>query len=157
MLPIGHLGPAPGWGQPRDTRLTHPEQRTLLTLWSIFRSPLMMGGNLPQTDAWTEALLTNPDVLEVDQHSTNNRLALQRLDSTVWTAQSADGKSTYLALFNHTNHKLIFQAPFSDLSLPATSYTLADLWDHKPIPTQTSLTLTLEPHGAALLRATQEK
>src|SRR6266699_1638004 len=43
MLPIGRLEPAAGWGKPRATRLTQDEQRTQLTLWSIFRSPLMMG------------------------------------------------------------------------------------------------------------------
>ncbi len=157
MLPIGHLGPAPGWGQPRDTRLTHPEQRTLLTLWSIFRSPLMMGGNLPQTDAWTESLLTNPDVLGVDQHSNANRLALQRLDSTVWTAQSADSHSTYLAIFNQTNQPLTFRAPWSELGLTAATYALKDLWTHTQLPPQSTLTITLEPHGSALLRATPEK
>ena len=50
MLPVGYLGPAPGWGKARQTRLTHGEQRTLLTLWSIFRSPLMIGANLPFND-----------------------------------------------------------------------------------------------------------
>src|ERR1035441_4663157 len=46
MLPLGHLGPVPGWGQPRDTRFTAAEQQTLLTLWSMARSPLILGANL---------------------------------------------------------------------------------------------------------------
>ena len=58
MLPIGRLEPAAGWGKPRATRLTQDEQRTQLTLWSIFRSPLMMGGNLTLSDEWTKSLLT---------------------------------------------------------------------------------------------------
>ncbi len=45
--------PVAGWEKPRTTRLTHDEQRTLLTLWSIFRSPLIMGGNLTLSDEWT--------------------------------------------------------------------------------------------------------
>src|SRR5215469_16944087 len=45
MLPLGTLGPLPGWGQPRKTRLTDDEQRTLVTLWAIARSPLFVGGN----------------------------------------------------------------------------------------------------------------
>ena len=58
MLPLGYLGPAPGWGKARQTRLTHDEQRTLVTLWSIFPSPLMVGGELPSADAWTKSLLS---------------------------------------------------------------------------------------------------
>ena len=46
MLPLGHLGPAPGWGVPRDNRLSHDEQQTLVNLWCIFRSPLMVGGKI---------------------------------------------------------------------------------------------------------------
>jgi len=60
MLPLGRLGPNPGWGDPRDTRLSHDEQRTLVTLWCIFHSPLMIGGTLPSLDDWTLSLLTNP-------------------------------------------------------------------------------------------------
>ncbi len=47
MLPLGHLGPHPGDGGPvRTTNLTHDEQVTMMTLWCMFRSPLMMGGDL---------------------------------------------------------------------------------------------------------------
>src|SRR5271169_452917 len=53
MLPLGQLGPAPGWGKARETRLSHDEQRTLMTLWCIFPSPLMIGGELPSADDWT--------------------------------------------------------------------------------------------------------
>ena len=53
MLPLAASSRSPGWENPRATRLTHDEQRTQLTLWSIFRSPLMMGGNLTLCDEWT--------------------------------------------------------------------------------------------------------
>ncbi len=63
MLPLGHLGPVPGDGKERDTRLTHDEQRTMVTLWSIARSPLFLGANLTQMDEWTESLVTNAEVI----------------------------------------------------------------------------------------------
>jgi alpha-galactosidase len=50
MLPIGHLGPHPGEGEVRESMFTHDEARTLLTFWSIFRSPLMIGANLPASE-----------------------------------------------------------------------------------------------------------
>jgi len=74
MMPLGEIGPHPGMGPPRASRLTPAEQQTLVTAWCVFRSPLIMGGNLPLSGPQTMALLTNPEVLAVDQHSTGNHL-----------------------------------------------------------------------------------
>ena len=60
-------------GSPRYSNLTADEQRTLMTLWSINRAPLMWGGNLIENRAAELALMTNAAVLAVDQRSTNNR------------------------------------------------------------------------------------
>ena len=53
MLPIGELAPHPGWGEARTSRLTPEEQRTQLTLWTIARSPLILGANLTRLEART--------------------------------------------------------------------------------------------------------
>jgi hypothetical protein len=95
MLPLGVIN----LGQ-RTTRFTPDEQRTLLTLWSIARSPLMHGGDMTKTDAATLALLTNDEVLAVNQHSTNNRPLFNRDDLIAWTADVPDSPDKYLALFN---------------------------------------------------------
>ena len=87
MLPLGYLGPAPGWGKARVSRLTHDEQRTLVTLWSMFRSPLMVGANLPKSDEWTISLLSNAEVIAVDQRSKENRVAVSTDSTVVWTAR----------------------------------------------------------------------
>ncbi len=78
MLPLGTLGPSPGWGSPRKTRLTQDEQRTLMTLWAIARSPLIVGANLTELDDWTETLLTNKDMIAMNQHGHDQRLAGNR-------------------------------------------------------------------------------
>jgi alpha-galactosidase len=72
----------------------------MLSLWSIMRSPLFMGGDLPRTDVFTLSLLTNPEVIAVDQQSRDNRPVLDKGDFTVWTAATADGKARYFAVFN---------------------------------------------------------
>ena len=100
MLPLGYLGPAPGWGKPRYTRLTHDEQRTFVTLWCIFPSPLMVGGDLPKADAWTISLLTNPEVIAVDQQSTGNHPVISTDKAVVWVAESAKAGGRYVAIFN---------------------------------------------------------
>ena len=69
MLPLGYLGPRPGWQDARASRLTADESRTLMTLWSMARSPLVAGTNLTRMDPATEALYSNPEVIAVDQHS----------------------------------------------------------------------------------------
>ena len=67
MLPLGHIGIRAERGEPRMSLLTHDEQRTLMTLWSIARSPLMFGGHLPDNDEFTLNLITNGEVLAVNQ------------------------------------------------------------------------------------------
>ncbi len=153
MLPLGYLGPAPGWGQPRYTRLTHDEQRTFLTLWCIFPSPLMVGGDLPRADAWTTALLTNPEVIAVDQHSTGNHPSITTDKAVVWVAQSAVGDNHSLAVFNLTESSQILRYEWKDLGFTATKYRLRDLWERKDLGPADSLTVTLPPHGSVLYGA----
>jgi hypothetical protein len=72
MLALGYLGPAPGWGKARETRLTRAEQRTYLTLWCIARSPLFMGGNLTRADHWSHC--GRPGRLRCSSGSRSRRL-----------------------------------------------------------------------------------
>jgi hypothetical protein len=152
MLPIGYLGPAPGWGQARQTRLTHDEQRTLLTLWCIFRSPLMIGANLTVMDLWTTSLLTNREVLAVDQASADNRQLFATGKVVVWMARPEGGRGYYLAVFNLDEAEQKVEYGWKDLGLAESSYSLRDLWEHKDLGSSPALSLSLAPHGAALFR-----
>jgi len=93
MLPLGVLGS-------RRTRFTPDEQRTLMTLWSIARSPLIHGGDMTKTDAETLALLTNDEVIAVDQRSEGNRQLFDKDGLVAWTADVPGSPDRYLALFN---------------------------------------------------------
>ena len=93
MLPLGVLGR-------RSTRLTPDEQRTLMTLWSIARSPLVHGGDMTKTDAFTLGLLTNDEVIAVDQHSEGNRPLFDRDGLVAWAANVPGSPDRHLALFN---------------------------------------------------------
>ena len=106
MLPLGRLGIRAERGDDRQTRFTPDEQRTLLTLWSIFRSPLMFGGDLPSTDAATLALLTNPRVLAVNRASTHGRQLFRRGDLVGWTADDPATGDKFLAVFNAQDKEL---------------------------------------------------
>jgi alpha-galactosidase len=95
MLPLGTLMLGA-----RTTRFTPDEQRTMMSLWSIARSPLMHGGDLTKTDDFTLSLLTNAEVLAVNQASTNNRPLFDRDELIAWTADVPGSPDKYLAVFN---------------------------------------------------------
>jgi hypothetical protein len=152
MLPLGRLGPAPGWGQARDTKLSHDEQRTLVTLWCIFPSPLMIGGELPAADDWTLSLLTNAEVLAVDQHSTGNHPVITTDKTVVWLANSEVKDSSYLAIFNVGESEDSPHFQWKDLGLTGRIYKVRDLWERKDLAPASSITLTLPAHGSVLYR-----
>jgi hypothetical protein len=151
MLPIGSLAPSPGWGPLRLTRLTHAEQQTLITLWSMTRSPLMIGGNLTAMDAWTTSLLTNPEVLAVDQRSTNSKQLLDAGNIVVWSAEASNRKAKYLAAFNRAATQQEIELSWKDLGLEEASH-VRDLWERENLERAQSLKIQLSGHDSALYR-----
>jgi hypothetical protein len=154
MLPIGHIGPVPGWEKERDTRFTPTEQQTLLTLWSMARSPLILGANLTLLDDATLKLLTNPDVIRIDQTATRSGQVMHDGDIIVWTADlppdSPDG-SIALALFNVGESQVVVNSSFVVYGLDDATYRVKDAWIGKNLGKLKSVTgLTLEPHAAVL-------
>lgn len=95
MLPFGVLE----LGK-RRTRFTQDEQLTVMTLWSIARSPLMFGGDLTKLDPFTLSLLNNDEVIAVNQLSSGNRPLFERDELIAWIADAPDGEGKYLAVFN---------------------------------------------------------
>ena len=158
MLPLGYLGPHPGYGDARETKLTHDEQRSFFTLWCMFRSPLMWGGNPTKSDAWTVSLLSNSEVLDVDQHSTGNHAVVTNDKIVVWTANETEPAvlnglflgGHYVAVFNMQDSPQTAHFRWKDLSLPERKYSVRDLWERKDLPPATSLDVTLPPHGCVL-------
>jgi len=154
MLPIGYLGPRPGWGEARQSRLTQDEQRTLITLWSIARSPLILGANLTKIDPFTESLITNPHMIAVDQHSTDNKPVIQADNTVVWTAKPASGKGYYVAVFNTGETARDISYTWQDLGIGDGKYRLRDLWSGKILGRDDALKINLPPHASVLYEAT---
>jgi alpha-galactosidase len=151
MLPIGYIGPRPGSGPARPTRFSRDEQRTLLTFWSIIRSPLMLGGDLPRNDEWTTSLLTNSEVIAVDQRSMANQPLLTTNGPVIWSATPGDGKGHYLAVFNRSESAQKFALEWNEVGLVLhKAYKLRDLWEHKGLGSSSSLEVTLQPHACVL-------
>jgi hypothetical protein len=152
MLPLGYLGPRPGWGDPRSSRLTADESRTLMTLWAMARSPLIAGTNLTRMDPATEALYTNPEVIAVDQHSRGNHQRSHSGPIVVWTALPATGPGHYVAIFNVGETEQEITYAWRDLGLPEGKHAVRDLWQRKDIGSNQSLMVKLRAHGSILYR-----
>jgi hypothetical protein len=150
MIPIGRLSKFGPNGSPRYSNLSPDEQRTLMTLWTITRSPLMWGGNLVENRASELALMTNAAVMSVDQNSTNNR---QLVDGSrqVWAADVPGSKDRYVALFNRDNASGTVSLNLSALGM--ASATVTDLWSGAGLGTVgTTFTRSLPAHGSGLYR-----
>lgn len=109
MLPMGKIGIRAERGNPRMTNFTPDEQYTLMTLWSIFKSPLMFGGNLPDNDPFTLSLLTNKKVLKVLNESINNKPIFIDENKAAWIADEPGTGAKYLAVFNTTDQKIAIE------------------------------------------------
>lgn len=97
MIPFGNVR---AWEDHGWTKFTPDEHYTLMTLWSIGRSPLILGGHLPKNDDFTLALLTNDEVIAVNQNTLNNRQLFSTNNQVAWVADVPGSRDKYLALFN---------------------------------------------------------
>ena len=154
MLPVGHLSvDHRSVREDRRTHFTHAEQMTLLSLWSLLPAPLMAGADLPDNDPWTRALLSNPEVLAVDQDpggAAASRVANEG-DTEVWSKPLADG-SLAVGLFNRGDFDDTVTADWAALKLSGR-YAVRDLWRRQDLGVfQGRYAAPLPRHGTLLLR-----
>lgn len=155
MLPLGRIGIRSAGGD-RYTRFTKDEQITLMTLWTMMRSPLMFGGDLCYNDEWTTGLITNEEVLQITNSSHSNRQLYRDGDLIAWTAVGEDG-SFYLAHFNLGEEAADLSTDLSQLGLSGT-YLVRDLWAKEDMETTNTGIITNVPaHGAVLMKLTRQE
>ncbi|UXY24022.1 glycoside hydrolase family 27 protein [Streptomyces cynarae] len=154
MLPLGHVGIRAERGEDRLCSLTHAEQTSLLTLWLISRSPLMMGGDLPTSPPETIDLLTNDEALAVLWHSRDNREVLRERDLVLWTAGDVDGRTRYAAVFSLADAPSRVAVPLGSIGAGADHH-VREVWTRGDVPHDgRDLRLELPAHGACLFRLT---
>jgi hypothetical protein len=156
MLPLGRIGIRAERGDDRMTRFTHDEQRTLMTLWSIFRSPLMFGGDLPSNDEWTLSLLTDDEVLAANQKGDHPHQAFARGDVVAWTS-GAGPRARYLAVCNLGDAGAQeVRVPWKELGIEGKC-AIRDLWEKKNVgQSPDGFTFHIPPHGAVMVKLTGE-
>ena len=99
MLPLGKLGKGFGNGE-WDTRFTREEQKTMMTLWCMFRSPLMIGAELTRLDDWTLSLLTNGELLAMLGENCSGTQLVRTEEYAVWKNKDEASGRLCVALFN---------------------------------------------------------
>jgi len=160
MLPLGAIR-SPRQGH---TEFTPDEQFTVMTLWSICRSPLIFGGNLPQNDPFTLSLITNDEVIAVDQRDTPARQVFRHDDLIAWTADVPGSQDKYLALFNAQDPAVAAANPpdakvpvqLSDLGFTG-GVRVRDLWKHTDRGVfHGEFAPSIRFHGAGLFRLSPE-
>ena len=156
MLPFGALRPNPGWGMPRDSRLTADEAQTQFSLWAMARAPLILGTNLTELDPGTQRLITNRAVIQIDQTAWASHpitLPAGYEDFRAWEAFAGDRAhpNRYVAVFNLDGKAAHFSAKWALLNLSGP-HTATDLWSDQRHPRSAELSLDLPAHGCAVLK-----
>jgi alpha-galactosidase len=148
MLVVGIVG----WGKPRATQLTPDEQYTHITLWCLLSAPLLIGCDLTKLDDFTLGLLTNDEVLAVDQDALGRQATriAQNGGQEVWAKPLADG-AWAVGLFNRDDQPAEIALDLAELKL-AGPQPIRDLWRQQALPAAARFSAKISPHGAELFR-----
>jgi alpha-galactosidase len=152
MLPFGQIRLNDSTGRGSPSKLTSNEQCTVMTLWTIFRSPLIIGGDLPTLDEHALALLTNKEGLEVNQHGEAPRQVLERQGVRVWCSDIPGTGDHYLAVFNIDSLAHTFVYSWSAMGLNGGRHSIRDLWNHRSREDAGDLQVDLSAHACVLYR-----
>lgn len=154
MIPLGRISIRGERGEERMTRLTEDEQYTLMTLFTILRSPLMFGGDLPGNDAFTRSLLTNEEVLRMHRESTNVKIYdFVKDKKVIITSENKDSGEKYLALFNLSDEEQEIHYSMKELGYNFNS-DIINLWTGEILPKtmETVYERRIRPHASILIK-----
>ena len=160
MLPWGWLGPHPGMGEARQSRLTQEEEKTELTLWAIARSPMILGANLTRLDDFTRSLISNQSILFMNQNVTySHPVDLKSLgagfeNARVWratiNAPGARNYAEYFGFFNLDDKPLTLRVSWAQLGLEGKKHLAQEMWKEGGFKELKEVTVTLPAHGSTV-------
>lgn len=147
MLPIGPI--RQDYDKAEHTKFTKDEQITMLTLWSIFRSPLMIGGEMTGFDDFTMSLITNEEILKMHKNSRHSHQVWRKeFDGTehiLWASASSEG-GLYIAVFNTGNNNSNININLSDVEIYNNADVL-ELWSGEKLSDTSTINVKLNKHG----------
>jgi hypothetical protein len=153
MIPLGRISIRGERGKERMTRLSQEEQYSLMTFFTIARSPLMFGGDLPSNDPFTLSLLTNKEVLKMHRESAGVKQLFRKDGLLAITSRHPTNGNRYLAVFNTSdNDKKEVQINLDELGVTGKCL-IHDMWSGEKVGEyERSFSLTLMPHCSKLYR-----
>jgi hypothetical protein len=152
MIQIGKLSKRGPVGEERFSRFTEDEEYTHMTFWSIFRSPLMLGGNLPENKPFELSLFNNSEVLAVNQQGENPRQLYQKDGKMIWYSHAHDSKDVYVAMFNLSDQTQDVDLSFASVGLIG-KITVRDIWKKQDVGIlKQNFHQQINKHGAALFK-----
>lgn len=155
MLPLGKLGK--GFGQERDTNFTKEEQITMLTLWCVFGSPLMLGAELTLLDEGTLSLLKRKDILQLVSNEYVGKQFEKGEEYAIWSCLNEKTGERYLAFFNFLETPQNISCKICEVEQfgyrGITKDTVQELWEQREVEVRNNELDDLVPvHGARLFK-----
>ena len=151
MIQIGKISKRGPVGPERYSRFNEDEQMTHMTFWCIYRSPLMLGGNLPDNRELELRLFSNEEVLRVNQDGMHPRQLYKQDGGMVWVSD-ADSGATYVAMFNISDVEKAMSLDLARIGVKKTA-KVRDLWQQKELGTfKKKYTRIIPAHGTALVK-----
>ncbi|MFC3559226.1 glycoside hydrolase family 27 protein [Pedobacter jamesrossensis] len=151
MIPLGRISIRGERGGDRQSRLTQQEQYVLMTFFTIFKSPLMFGGDMPSLDPFTKSLLTNKEVLKMSKDGTDVKLIYSENGKVAITSKNIKTGERYLALFNISDDKESKNLKVSLKDLGVKNCKASNLWTGKFAGDfDNEITANLAPHSSLL-------
>jgi len=154
MLVVGWVG----WGPKlHPTRLTASEQYTHISLWALLSAPMLMGCDLTRLDEFTLNLLTNDEVIDIDQDPLGKSAVpvIKTPLYEVWVKEMEDG-SKAIGLFNLDNNTMKIAVDWAKAGISGKQ-TVRDVWRQKDIGSfDKSYETSVLPHGVMLVKVTKE-
>jgi alpha-galactosidase len=157
MLPIGHLGPNPGWGEDRNSKLTADEAQSMFVLWAIARSPLILGGNLTRLDESTRTLISNARLIDLNQgpwrsHPVTN-LPAEFSNLRVWVATNSSVQDdSVIAIFNIGSQAATAEPDWTSIGIGLSGKAIIDLVTAEPANGNSLISVPLRPHASVVYR-----
>lgn len=155
MLPVGAL--RQDYDKSDWTKFTKDEQITMMSLWCLMRSPLMIGAHLPKNDEFTLSLLTNRDILEIEKNSFCAHELYRTEEEIMWVAPSINGSEKYVGLFNISDFNKNLKLNLTNFELDASKLA-KELWSGAEITIEAEkdgskyIDIPVNSHGAAVVR-----
>ena len=148
MLPLGRIG-IRSRGGGRMTGVTKNEQITIMTLWSIFRSPMFFGGDMTYNDEWTLSLMRNKEIIYILKHSHDAHELYRKKNEIVWVCESENKNIKYAAQFNIGNVDIEIYTGFEEIGARDV-LSAREIWTNIYSGADDGVSAMIGPHGAAI-------